>query len=133
MVPDLGFKSGGEPVQGEFRGWIIAYDRGFLDQVGELLYTIFNDEYYLEHIEVAKKFRKQGICRKLLEALVEKEGIPYERIHWAVSTDTGRKVKKRMDKHFIDEEPALSEPPRSITYHGKTYHRMVYDAEDPFS
>jgi len=133
MELDLGFKSGGEAAGGEFRGWIIAYDRGFLNEIGHLWYTILGDEYHLDHIEVAPEFRRRGICRQLIESLMEKEGVPYERIHWAVDAGRGRMVKKKMDRRFLNKEDVPSLPPRSITYRGKTYHRMVYDAEDSIS
>ena len=42
MGLDLGFKSGGEAAGGQFRGWIVAYDRGFLDEIGQLWYTLLN-------------------------------------------------------------------------------------------
>jgi GNAT superfamily N-acetyltransferase len=132
MDLDLGFKSGGEVLAGYFSGWIVAYDRGSLEQVGFLQYTLLDEEYYLDHIEVYPQFRRKGICRQLIEAFMEQEGIPYERIHWAAGATSGRKVKKKMDRRFLKEE-APSQAPRSITYRGKTYHRMVYDAEDQIS
>lgn len=133
MELDLGFKSGGEASGGQFRGWIAAYDRGFLNEVGHLWYTLLDDEYYLDHIEVDKEFRRRGVCRQMIESLMEKEGVPYERIHWAADAGRGRMVKKKMDKRFLAKEDIPSLLPRSINYRGKTYHRMVYDAEDPVS
>lgn len=133
MQLDLGFKAGGEAAGGQFAGWIIAYDRGFLEEVGHLEYTLLDDEYYLDHIEVQKPYRRKGVARQMIESLMDKEGVPYERIHWAADAGCGRMVKKKMDKRFLMKEDVPSPPPRSINYRGKTYHRTVYDAEDPIS
>ena len=89
---DLGFRSNVDSL--------VVYDRGTLQRLGSVEFTLLNDECYLDNIETAPAVRRQGVATQLVQALLEQLDLPYEKIRWGIREASGITLKHSLDRKF---------------------------------
>ena len=52
------------------RGIVSAYDRSIRQEVGNLLYSIYNDKLDIDNVEVVPNYRRQGLATKMIQFLL---------------------------------------------------------------
>jgi ribosomal protein S18 acetylase RimI-like enzyme len=87
--------------RGEMFANIVARD-GRGRGVGYVEYSIFQGAPHLEFIEVAKRARRKGVARQLIQKLAGEYG--YDKIDWGMSLPEGSELKKALDKEHAELE-----------------------------
>ena len=68
--------------------------------LGVLDFSVFEDTFHIDWIEVKEEARGQDIATKLVAKLVLANGVSYKDVKWGMTTSDGTKLKKKLDKIF---------------------------------
>ncbi len=67
-------------------------------QVGAVEYADYQDEAYINMIQVSPEHVRKGYAKHMIRWLAKE--YEYENIHWGVTTPEGQRLKQSMDKEF---------------------------------
>jgi ribosomal protein S18 acetylase RimI-like enzyme len=76
---------------GQDDGMVYAFNPETNGIYGQINWTSYQNETYINHIEVRPEFRRQGIARMMIEFLKKKNEEP---LNWGMTTPEGTEFRK---------------------------------------
>ena len=97
---NLRFSHSDDMLGSQLNGVIVAYDRDTLQPLGYVEYCIFDDDHYVNMIEVSEAFRRQGVAERLVRELLRYENVPFPKLRWGLTTSVGSQLYHTLSRRM---------------------------------
>lgn len=85
---------------GQYDGWFLAKDAETDAPLGYVMYSIFEDEGYINMVEVKEEYRGEGVGEALINHMLEENDLSYDQVSWGMMTEEGGYLKNKMDSKY---------------------------------